>query len=101
MDSRTNPMAPNTIGDDSASEEIAGEQEPLKVHEDGPAPPPGALDYAFADTSPTENPLSDPGLVRGSRDPDGASSLEDDDTPGTKEGGTPYDAEGSSGAAGQ
>ena len=61
MESRTDPMAPNTIGDDSADEEIAGEQEPLKMYEDGPAPPPGALDTAFPATSPTESAESDPG----------------------------------------
>lgn len=107
MESRTDPMAPNTIGDDSNDAEIAGEQEPLKMHEDGDTPPPGALDTAFPDTSPTEDSRSDPdlwgdpGQLAGSRDPDLPSSSEDDDSPGSKEGGTPYDAEGSSGSEGE
>ncbi len=118
MESRTDPMAPNTIGDDSAGEEIAGEQEPLKMHEDGPAPPIGALDTAFPDTSPTESAQSDPGmfggldetgedvsgdpgLLAGSRDPSIAGSSESDGRPGPKEGGTPYDAEGTSGSEGE
>ena len=118
MESRTDPMAPNTIGDDSADAEIAGEQEPLKMHEDGPVPPPGALDTAFPDTSPTESAGSDPGMfsglddgaedssgdpgqLAGSRDPSIAGSSENDDRPGPKEGGTPYDAEGASGSEGE
>ena len=113
MESRTDPMAPNTIGDDSADAEIAGEQKPLKMVEDGPAPPPGALDTAFPDTSPTESAQSDPGMfngldvsgdpgqLAGSRDPSTARSVEDDDRPGPKEGGTPYDAEGASGSEGE
>jgi len=115
MESRTNPMAP-LIGDDSADAEIAGEQEPLKMHEDGDLPPPGALDTAFPDTSPTESAQSDPGMfgepppdedlsgdpgqLPGSRDPSSAGSAENDDRPGPKEGGTPYDAEGTSGSEG-
>ena len=102
MESRTDPMAPNTIGDDSADAEIAGEQEPLKMHEDGDTPPPGALDTAFPDTSPTESAESDPemfgglgdedlsgdpGQLAGSRDPSTAHSAENDDRPGAKEGG--------------
>lgn len=116
MESRTDPMAPNTIGDDSADAEIAGEQEPLKMHEEGYAPPPGALDTAFPDTSPTESAQSDPemfggladedqsgdpGQLPGSRDPSTAHSAENDDRPGPKEGGTPYDAEGASGSEGE
>lgn len=113
MESRTDPMAPNMIGDDSADAEIAGEQEPLKMYEDGPAPPPGALDTAFPDTSPTESAQSDPGMFGGldesgdpgqltdSRDPSIAGSAENDDRPGPKEGGTPYDAEGASGSEGE
>ena len=113
MESRTDPMAPNTIGDDSADAEISGEQEPLKMHEDGPVPPPGALDTAFPDTSPTESAQSDPemfggldesgdpGRLVGSRDPSIAGSSENDGRPGPKEGGTPYDAEGTSGAEGE
>ena len=125
MESRTDPMAPNTIGDDSADAELAGEQEPLKMYEDGPAPPPGALDTAYPDTSPTESAQSDPGMFGGlgadgdfsasddpslsgdpgqlsaSRDPSIADSSENDDRPGPKEGGTPYDAEGASGSEGE
>ena len=114
MESRTDPMAPNTIGDDSADAEIAGELEPLKMHEDGPAPATiGALDTAFPDTSPTESAQSDPGMfggldvsgdpgqLVGSRDPSIAGSSENDDRPGPKEGGTPYDAEGTSGSEGE
>lgn len=121
MESRTDPMAPSTIGDDSADAEIAGEQEPLKMHEDGYAPPPGALDTAFPDTSPTESAQSDPemfgglgdedlsdedasgdpGQLAGSRDPSAANSSENDNRPGPKEGGTPYDAEGASGSEGE
>ena len=115
MESRTDPMDPNLIGDDSVDAEIAGEQGPLKMHEDGPAPPPGALDTAFPDTSPTESAQSDPGMFgdrafdnseddpgqrSGSRDPSIARSAENDDRPGAKEGGTPYDAEGTSGSEG-
>ena len=115
MESRTDPMAPNLIGDDSADAEIAGENTPLKMHEDGPAPPPGALDTAFPDTSPTESAQSDPGMFGdgtadaaeddpgqrpGSRDPSTAQSAENDDRPGAKEGGTPYDAEGTTGSTG-
>ncbi len=118
MESRTDPMAPNTIGDDSADAEIAGEQEPLKMNEAGYAPPAGALDTAFPDTSPTESAQSDPGMfgglddgdpslsgdsgqLAGSRDPSIAGSAENDDRPGPKEGGTPYDAEGTSGSEGE
>ncbi len=99
MESRTDPMAPNTIGDDSADAEIYGEQEPLKIYEDGQAPPPGALDTAFPDTIPTENPQSDPGLLRGSRDPSVFDS-ENDGEPGPRNGSTPFDAEGTSGSEG-
>ncbi len=98
MDSRTNPMAPNQVGDDSVDSEIAGEQEPLKMTEGETAPPPGSLDYAYPDTSPTEDPRSDPGLTAGSRDPDAAVSAEDDTRPGPKDGRTPDDAEGTTGA---
>lgn len=104
MDSRTDPMNPNQVGDDSIDGEIAGEQEPLKMTEGETTPPPGSLDYAFPDTSPTEDPRSDPylnrdpGQVAGSRDPDLADSVEDDDRPGPKDGRTPDDAEGKMGA---
>ncbi len=104
MDSRTDPMNPNQVGDDSADAEIAGEQEPLKMTEGETAPPPGSLDYAFPATSPTEDPRSDPELDRdpgqlaGSRDPDAAHSVEADNRPGPRDGGTPDAAEGEMGA---
>lgn len=106
MDSRTDPMAPDQVGDSSVDAEIAGEQEPLKMTEGGAAPPPGSLDTAFPATSPTEDPRSDPELDRdpgqfaGSRDPDAAHSVEDDGRPDNGEGNTPYDAEGTSGSEG-
>ena len=106
-DSRTNPMNPNQIGDDSADGEAAGEMEPLKMTEGGDTPPPGALDYAFPDTSPTEDPRSDPGVSRdpgqvaGSRDPDVASSVERDGRPESQRGDTPYDAQGAMGSEGE
>jgi len=96
-------MALNLIGDDSADAEIAGEQEPLKMHEDGLTPPSGALDTALPDTGPTESAdgsEDDPGQLSSSRDPSIAGSAENDDKPGAKEGGTPYDAEGTSGSEG-
>ena len=108
------PMAPNTIGDDSADAEIAGEQALLKMDEDGPPPMPGGLDTATPDTYPTEDPRSDPilfgieeadpsdpGQIAGSRDPSLAGSAEHDGQPDSKEGGTPYDAEGASGYEGE
>ncbi len=107
MDSRTNPMAPNLVGDDSIEGEVAGETEPLKMEEAETAPPPGALDYAYPDTSPTEDPRSDPGLDRdpgqvpGSRDPDLPGSVENDGRPGDRDGNTPGDAEGAMGAEGE
>jgi len=100
-DSRTNPLAPSLIGDDSDTEEIMGENEPLKMSEGEEEPPPGALDYQFPATSPSENPLSDPGQAHGSRDPDLPLSAEDDDSPGNKDGNTPYDAGGSAGIEGE
>lgn len=65
MDSRTNPLAPNLVGDDSADAEIAGENEPLKMNEGQTEPPPGALDYASPDTGLTEEARNDPGLAPG------------------------------------
>lgn len=100
MDSRTNPMAPDLVGVDTVDAEIRGEQEPLKMDEGGPSPLPGSLDVADPDTSPTENAWSDPGLVRGSRDPDVPNSLENDGRP-EDQGGTPYDAAGAMGAEGE
>jgi len=107
MDSRTNPLSPNTIGDDSIDGEIMGENEPLKMRESETEPPAGSLDYAYPDTSPTEDHRSDPALdtnpndpgqVPGSRDPDLPGSVETDDRPGDRDGNTPYDAEGEMGA---
>ena len=101
MESRTDPMAPNTIGDDSVDGEIAGENAPLKMHEDGPAPPAGALDTKSPNSRPAPNPEGDPGLTGSSRDPDLAESTEENGWPGPKNGGTPYDAEGASGSEGE
>ena len=101
MDSRTNPLAPSLIGDDSNSAEIAAENELLKMHEGGDEPPVGALDYAASPAGLPENPMGDPGLLPGSRDPDLPASLEDDNSPGEREGNTPYDAEGTSGSEGK
>ena len=104
-DSRTSPLAA-LIGDESADGEIAGELEPLKMHEGGQDPPPGSLDYAFPDTSPTEDPRTDPeigrdpGLLPGSRDPSVAHSLERSTGPEEGDGNTPYDAEGTMGSEG-
>ena len=109
MDSRTNPLAPNLVGDDTVDGEIQGENEPLKMDEGASAPPPGALDYAYPDTSPTEDHRSDPALdtnpndpgqVPGSRDPDLSQSVEHDDQPGARDGNTPGDAEGAMGSEG-
>ena len=86
MDSRTNPLAPSLVGDDSDDGEIAAENEPLKMHEEGAEPPAGALDYAASPAALPDNPLGDPGLLPGSRDPDLPASLEDDDSPGEREG---------------
>ena len=101
MDSRTNPLAPSLIGDDSADAEIAAENEPLKMHEGDAEPPAGALDFAASPPVSADNPVGDPGLLPGSRDPDLPFSLEDDAQPGEREGNTPYDAEGTSGAEGK
>ena len=107
MDSRTNPLAPNLVGDDTIDGEVQGENEPLKMDEGETAPPPGALDYADPDTSPTEDPRSDPALdrdpgrVAGSRDPDLPQSVEHDDQPGARDGNTPGDAEGTMGSEGE
>lgn len=100
MDSRTNPLAPSLIGNDSIAGEIEGENEPLKMHEET-MPPPGELDYADPANSSGENRQNDPGRVADSRDPDLPTSLEDDDRPGERTGNTPYDAEGASGSGGK
>ena len=101
MDSRTNPLAPSLIGNDSIDGEIAGENEPLKMHERGADPPAGTLDYPAPVPGLRDNPIGDPGLLPGSRDPDMRVSLEDDDRPGEREGNTPYDAEGTMGSEGK
>lgn len=101
MDSRTNPMAPDPVGVDTTDAERDGEQEPLKMDEGGQPPLPGSLDVAHPDTSPTENAWSDPGLVRGSRDPDSSNSIENDGRPEDQGGDTPYDAAGSLGSEGE
>lgn len=101
MDSRTNPLAPSLIGDDSIDGEIAGENEPLKMHEGGAEPPVDALDYLAPASNLPNNPMGDPGLLPGSRDPDLPNSLEVDDRPGEREGNTPYDAEGTMGSEGK
>ncbi len=107
LEGGANPTVPNLVGDDSADGEILGEQESLKMDEGGPAPPPGSLDYAYPDTSPTEDPRSDPSLDRdpgrlaGSRDPSVAHSLERSAGPDDGHGNTPYDAEGTMGSEGR
>ena len=101
MDSRTNPMAPDQVGDDTVDAEIRGEQESLKMDEGGAPPVPGSLDAADPDTGPTENAWSDPGLARGSRDPAGPGSVEDDHRPEDEGGSTPYDSEGTMGSEGK
>jgi hypothetical protein len=99
VDSRTNPMAPNPVGDDAGEAGTGGEQIPLDS-EMGGSPLPGSLDIAQPDTSPTENPDGDPGLAGGSRDPDVADSAEDDGRPEDRGGDTPYDAQGALGSEG-
>lgn len=101
MDSRTNPMNPNQVGDDTVDAEIRGEQVSLKMDEGGTPPLPGSLDVMDPATSPTENPNSDPGLAGGSRDPDAANSLENDGRPEDRGGDTPYDAQGTMGSEGE
>ena len=101
MDSRTNPMDVDQVGDDTADAEIRGEQAPLKMHESGTLPPPGSLDVLDPATAPTEDNRSDPGLVRGSRDPDVADSVETDGRPESRGGDTPYDAQGTMGSEGE
>ncbi len=101
IDSRTDPMAPDTVGDSSTDEEVRGEQEYLKTDEGGLRPLPGSLDYADPATAPTEDPNSDPGLVQDSRDPSLPSSMEDDGRPEDRNGDTPYDAQGTMGSEGE
>ena len=71
------------------------------MDEGGTPPLPGSLDTADPDISPTENQWSDPGLVRGSRDPDLPDSVENDHRPEDQDGNTPYDAEGTLGSEGE
>ena len=100
VDSRTNPMDVNQVGDDTVDAEVQGEQEPLKMDEGGATPPPGSLDVMNPDTTPTEDNRSDPGLTSGSRDPDVADSLETDGWTNSQSGDTPYDAQGTTGSEG-
>jgi len=100
VDSRTNPMDVDQVGDSTVDAEIRGEQEALKMDEGGTPPLPGSLDVMDPDTSPTENPNSDPGLAGGSRDPDAADSVENDGRPESQRGDTPYDAQGTTGSEG-
>lgn len=101
IDSRTDPMAPDQVGDDTVDAEIRGEQASLKMDEGGTPPLPGSLDVAQPATSPTEDPDSDPGLTRDSRDPSPVSSVEDDGRPEDARGDTPYDAQGTMGSEGK
>lgn len=100
IDARTDPMAPDSMGDSSTDDEVRGEQEYLKMDEGGPAPLPGSLDYADPATAPTEDPNSDPGMVHDSRDPSLPHSAEDDGRPEDSRGDTPYDAQGTMGFEG-
>ncbi len=101
VDSRTNPMDVDQVGDDTVDAEIRGEQVSLKMDEGGTPPLPGSLDVMDPVTSPTENSNSDPGLAGGSRDPDAANSLENDGRPESRGGDTPYDAQGTMGSGGE
>ena len=100
VDSRTNPMDVDQVGDDTVDAEIRGSQESLKMDEGGTPPLPGSLDVMDPATAPTESNQSDPGLMRGSRDPDAANSLENDGRPESQGGDTPYDAQGTMGSEG-
>lgn len=111
IDSRTNPMDVNQVGDDTVDAEIRGEQEPLKMNEGGTPPAPGSLDApgpatewagnSQSDPSLDTNPNGDPGRVPGSRYPDAADSLENDGRPESRGGDTPYDAQGTMGSEGE
>jgi len=101
VDSRTNPMDVNQVGDDTVEAEIRGEQEPLKMDEGGTPPLPGSLDVMDPAAAPTADNRSDPGLVRGSRDPSAADSVENDGRPESRDGDTPYDAQGAMGSEGK
>ncbi len=101
VDSRTNPMDVDQVGDDTVDAEIRGEQEPLKMHEAGATPPPGSLDAAGPVMDAAGNSQGDPGRVPGSRDPDAAGSLESDGRPESRGGDTPYDAQGTAGSEGE
>ena len=101
MDSRTGPMNPNQAGDDAVDAEIDGEQAPLKMHEEGAAPPPGSLEVMDPATASTEDNRNDPGLVQGSRDPVAPNSPETDGHPESQDGDTPFDAQGTMGSEGE
>ncbi len=101
VDSRTNPMDVNQVGDDTVEAEIRGEQEPLKMDEGGTPPLPGSLDVMDPAAAPTADNRSDPGLTPGSRDPDAANSLENDGWANSQSGDTPYDAQGAMGSEGK
>lgn len=110
VDSRTNPMDVDQVGDDTVDAERRGQQAPLKMDEGGTPPLPGSLDVMDPATSPTEshqtdpeldtNPNGDPGQLSGSRDPDAANSRENDGRPESQGGDTPYDAQGTAGSEG-
>jgi len=107
VDSRTNPMDVDQVGDSTVDAEIRGEQASLKMDEGGTPPLPGSLDVMDPDTAPTESHRSDPeldtdpGQIPGSRDPDAANSLENDGRPESRGGDTPYDAQGMTGSEGE
>ena len=101
VDSRTNPMDVNQVGDDTVDAEICGDQVPLKMDEGGTPPPPGSLDVLDPDAAPAEDNRSDPGLTPGSRDPDAANSVENDGWANSQSGDTPYDAPGTMGSEGE
>lgn len=100
IDSRTDPMAPDSMGDSSTDAEVQGEQEALKMDEGGPALLPASLDYADPAMARAEDPNNDPGLVHDSRDPSLPRSAEDDGKPEDSRGNTPYDAQGTMGSEG-
>ena len=107
VDSRTNPMDVDQVGDDTVDAEMRGAQESLKMDEGGTPPLPGSLDVMDPATAPTESHQSDPeldtdpGLLPGSRDPDVANSVETDGRPESQGGDTPYDAQGTTGSGGE
>ena len=101
IDSRTNPMDVDQVGDDTVDAEIRGEQASLKMDEGGTPPLPGSLDAAGPVTDSMGNSQGDPGRLPGSRDPDVANSLETDGHPESRGGDTPYDAQGAMGSEGE